>query len=306
MKIQLLLSSLISACFLILANTLVALAQTQEQSQPGTIQGTVIYPSEILLAQKVCVANIQTKKNRCIETKQSQVNFSIQVQPGTYYVFATACNKSYRKDKLCSDGYSKRRAYYNIYVQCGLTYQCTQTVKVNSPIPVRVNPKQIVSGIKPHDWYTKQSDSKSSIALPGRCHMGQCWDNKFIGKSLLKSDTNDELYLVKIASRSWSIDSQPPDNFEQVKTSYVYCSTTKPAYIFNTDNTYYAHLLNPGSDWYGYNQSDYPIYWTTCHNFVGPDFFSEEMTARAIKLGYSLNLSSDQIELNNPLEIMDY
>lgn len=301
MKTQLLFRSITSAYLLILVNTLVTLAQTQGENRHGTIRGTLTYPSEVLLAQKVCAVNIHTKQTICTETKQSQVNFSIQIQPGTYYVFANACNESYQKDKLCTDGYSKRRAYYNTYVQCGLTYQCTQTVKVNSPIPIRVDSKQIVAGIKPHDWYTKQSSSEPTVILPGRCHMGQCWDNKFVSKSLLKTSNNGELYSVKIASRSWSIDSQPPDNFGQVEMSYVYCSRTKPAYIFNSDNTYYAHLLNPGGDWYGYNQSDYPIYWATCHNFVGPNFFSEEMTSRAIKLGYPLNLSSEQVELNNPL-----
>ena len=100
--------------------------------------------------------------------------------------------------------------------------------------------------------------------------------------------------------------SQPPNSFGKVEVSYVYCSTIRPAYIFNSDNIDYAHLLNPGGDdWYGYNFSDYPLYWATCHNYVGLDFFSEEITSRAIKLGYSLNLPSEQIELKNPLEIMN-
>lgn len=249
MKIQLLFSSVTSACLLILINTFITLAQTQGQNRNGSIQGTLIYPGDILLAQKVCAINVQTKQTVCTETKQSQANFSIQVQSGTYYVFANACNKTYSRDKLCSDGYSKERAYYNTYVQCGLTYQCTQTVKVNSPIPVRVNSRHIVKGIKPHDWYTQQSPSKPDIILPGRCHMGECWDNQLLGKILLKTGIDGNFYSVKIASRSWSIDSQPPDDFGQVEISYVYCSRTKPAYIFNSDNTYYTHLLNPGGNW---------------------------------------------------------
>lgn len=150
-----------------------------------------------------------------------------------------------------------------------------------------------------------QGQNRTRLVLPGRCQMGECWDNKFVEKMLLKVGPNGTLFSVKTASRSWQMGSQPPNSFGQAEVSYVYCSRTKPAYIFNHEHTYYAHLLNPGSgDFFGYNQSDYPIYWATCHNFVGPDFFSEEMTSRAIKLGYSLNLSSDQIELNNVLEIM--
>jgi hypothetical protein len=146
----------------------------------------------------------------------------------------------------------------------------------------------------------------ADVILPGRCHMGECWDSKFVGKELIKKGNLGTLYLVTTASRSWQIDSQPPINFQNPTTQYVYCSTTKPAYIFKTeDGIYYAHLLNPGGDWYGYNQSDYPIYWATCHNIVGPNFFSEEMTARAKKLGYSTNLDSEQVELNNPIDILD-
>jgi len=99
--------------------------------------------------------------------------------------------------------------------------------------------------------------------------------------------------------------SQPISRFGRVEVNYVYCSKTRPAYVFSSDGTYYGHLLNPGGAWYGYNKSDYPVYWTTCHNFIGPEFFSEEMTSQAIRLGYPLDLTSEQIELKNVLEIMD-
>ena len=144
----------------------------------------------------------------------------------------------------------------------------------------------------------------AELILPGRCHMGECWDNKFISKTQLREGSNGTLYAVEMASRSWSFGSEPPAKFDSPTIRYVHCSTTKPAYIFNSDGTYYAHLLNPGGDWYGYNVGDYPVYWATCHNFVGPEFFSEKMTSRAVQLGYPLNLSSEQIELNNVLEIM--
>jgi len=145
----------------------------------------------------------------------------------------------------------------------------------------------------------------ANIVLPGRCHMGECWEQKFLGKKPLKSGPNGKLYSVKLTSRSWPMASQPSGRFGRVQTSYVYCSKTRPAYVFRNEGIYYAHLLNPGGDWYGYNRSDYPVYWATCHNLVGPDYFSEKMTIKARKLGYSLDLPSDQIELKNVLEIVD-
>lgn len=145
----------------------------------------------------------------------------------------------------------------------------------------------------------------AELILPGRCpHMGMCWENKFLKKTLLEKGRDGTLYSVELAGRSWRIESQPPDTFEPTRTSYVYCSKTRPAFIFKTDGKFIAHLLNPGGDWYGYNQSDYPVYWATCHNFVGPDFFSEVMKNRAIQLGYPLNLPSEQMDLNNVRDIL--
>jgi hypothetical protein len=167
---------------------------------------------------------------------------------------------------------------------------------------------RLITGIITFTLFTQSV--LADIVLPGGCQMGECWEQKLIEKRLIKSGSKGTIYAVKTVVRSGSMDSQAFGSFGEVKLSYVYCSTTKPAIIFDVDfdvdRTYYAHLLNPGSqDWAGYNQSDYPLYWATCHNFVGPDFFSEEMTAKAIKLGYPLNLPQEQIELNNVLEIME-
>ena len=67
--------------------------------------------------------------------------------------------------------------------------------------------------------------------------------------------------------------------FPGSEISYVICSTSKPAYIFKADegfsSNYLAHRLNPDAQsYYGYNMSDYSIYWATCHNMVKPVYFS--------------------------------
>lgn len=147
----------------------------------------------------------------------------------------------------------------------------------------------------------------ADFVLPGRCHMGLCGETRFISKDILRAGSDGMLYSVELAYRSYPIFSEPSGTFGEPNTSYVYCSTSRPAYIFNSDGTYYASFLNPGgNDWFGYNMSNYPIYWATCHNFVGPGFFSERMTANAIRLGYPLNLRQDQIELENILGIINY
>lgn len=142
------------------------------------------------------------------------------------------------------------------------------------------------------------------LILPGNCHMGRCWEQKFFRKTLLEKGGDGTLYSVELATRSWSMEAEPSGLFTPSETGYIYCSTIRPAYIFKSENKYYAHFLNPGGEWYGYNRSDYPVYWATCHNFIGPDFFSEAMKNRAIQLGYPLNLPSEQKELNNVRDIL--
>jgi len=145
------------------------------------------------------------------------------------------------------------------------------------------------------------------VILPGGCGQGQCVESKFISKDALKSDSSGGvLYAVKTATRNYQMGEKPTSKFGVPKTTFVYCSTKLPAIVFDGYGTYTAHLLNPGnmnSVW-GYNRSGYNLYWLTCHNFVGGiDPSGTEMTARAIKLGYPLNLPTEQIELNSPLEI---
>jgi hypothetical protein len=132
-----------------------AISPSHAQSANSLIKGTVIYPSEILPAQKVCAENRQTKQLFCTETKQSQQDFAIPLRAGSYVVFALECNKTYRRSIICRDGYRSRRAYYNKHVKCGLTFQCGQKHQQNSPIVIRITAGQTITNIKPHDWYSK-------------------------------------------------------------------------------------------------------------------------------------------------------
>jgi len=107
--------------------------------------------------------------------------------------------------------------------------------------------------------------------------MGMCWEQKFLKKTLLEKGKNGTLYLAELASRSWRVETKPPATFNPSKTNYVYCSKSRPTFIFESDGKYITHLLNPGGDWYGYNVSDYPVYWTTCHKFVIEDYHVDNM-----------------------------
>ncbi|TVP65216.1 MAG: hypothetical protein EA342_14680 [Leptolyngbya sp. LCM1.Bin17] len=145
----------------------------------------------------------------------------------------------------------------------------------------------------------------ADLILPGRCHQGYCYENKFVSKTRLGEGQDGTLYAVELASRNWQNGVTVPGAFEPSRTTYVYCSTRRPMLIFELENTYYINTLNPGGRSYGFNMSDYPIYWATCHNFVGPDFFSERMTNQARRLGYPLNLTQGQSQIRELSDVLN-
>lgn len=155
MKYPVVISRVWFACVLAVIAPISALAQPDWNSNgSGMIQGELIYPSNVILAQRVCAMHLETEQETCIETKQDQAQYSLPVQAGIYKVFAIACKQRYGAKQTCVDGYRDDRAYYNAFVQCGLTYQCQQQITKNEPIVVTVKPGMKVNGVNPHDWYT--------------------------------------------------------------------------------------------------------------------------------------------------------
>uniref|UniRef100_UPI001C62EECC hypothetical protein n=1 Tax=Stenomitos frigidus TaxID=1886765 RepID=UPI001C62EECC len=40
----------------------------------------------------------------------------------------------------------------------------------------------------------------ADLILPGRCHMGRCWEQKFLKKTLLEKGRDGNLYAIKLGS----------------------------------------------------------------------------------------------------------
>jgi hypothetical protein len=163
----------------------------------------------------------------------------------------------------------------------------------------------LVAGYFLVSWMGKPASAE--IVLPDRCYMGGiCIENVFLEKNKIAEGNTGTLYAVELMSRTWgaSDDSREIADTNQY-TSYVYCSTQRPTYVVEQNGQYRATRLNPGGEPYGFNMGMYPIYWATCHNLVGPDFFSPRMTNEARRLGYSLNLVENQTEISELNEVLD-
>lgn len=152
--------------------------------------------------------------------------------------------------------------------------------------------------------------ASAEIILDVGCYMGGvCYQKRYHGKTFLEQGEDGRLFSVETSTRSiHNEEGGRVSAFGPRETSYVYCSTTRPTHIFSFDDVdgYTAQFLNPGSpdSEYSFERGSYPVYWTTCHNLVGPVFFSEAMTRRASNLGYSLRLPINQIDLSNPRDIL--
>lgn len=136
-----------------------------------------------------------------------------------------------------------------------------------------------------------QLPAQAELILQSRCRMGECSEIWFGGKTLLEERGRERLYEIEIAYRSTPIGEEPNGPFYNQGKSYVLCSHSRPRHIFKDDDSerYHSVYLNPGVV-PGAEYEDHILYWTTCHNIVGPNFFSDEMRQRAIDLGYSLGL----------------
>ena len=117
----------------------------------GRIEGTTNYPSEYIPEQIVCAEPVGGGSERCVkapagDAEQLTPSWSLEVPAGDYYV------SSHIKDpsELGSD-LGDYRAYYTVYVTCGLKYEC----KDHTKIPVTVVSGQTTSGITPYDWYMR-------------------------------------------------------------------------------------------------------------------------------------------------------
>lgn len=103
----------------------------------GTIRGHLIYPAEVLVAQRIIAFDTATMaKVAEVSTVQGQSTYQLSVPAGDYFVVA------YTLDGKLAAGYSQA-------VPCGLSVDCTD----HSLIAVTVDAGALVENINPQDWY---------------------------------------------------------------------------------------------------------------------------------------------------------
>lgn len=105
------------------------------------IKGHLGFPSEYIPPLNVCAENVLTGVPICIETTENQTEYSIEVEPASYYVYSEVLTGG--------GGYEGYRAYYNDFVLCGMSVECTS----HNPVVVNVNIGETVNNIDPIDWY---------------------------------------------------------------------------------------------------------------------------------------------------------
>lgn len=112
------------------------------QIPPGTIEGKLSFPSEVLPAQRICAVDITTNEELCTETYEGS-SYSLSVPAGTYNVYATVIENP--------DTPSTSKAYYSEFVTCGLLASCPS----HEPIEVVVNSGEVTSDVDTGDWYNQ-------------------------------------------------------------------------------------------------------------------------------------------------------
>jgi len=102
---------------------------------PGSISGSLSYPSEFIPPMRVVAFNQATGGYYWDDTAENQTTYTIaSLPPGVYIVVAY---------------YNELAGGYTQSVICGLSVDCTD----HSLIPVGVEAGQAINGIDPGDWY---------------------------------------------------------------------------------------------------------------------------------------------------------
>jgi len=124
---------------------------SEEEATPapttGMIEGSLSFPSEFIATDMtICAEDTSTQKQYCTKDHlqdvkyTAHVGYKIEAPAGSYYVFAYLPPDT---------GKPADRAYYNEFVTCGLSINCTS----HKPIVVVVVAGQTTSDIDPQDWY---------------------------------------------------------------------------------------------------------------------------------------------------------
>ena len=115
------------------------------QIETGTISGSLTYPSEMIPEDVVIYAeNIETGEqfstNEHItgDNYQYGSGYQLAVPAGTYYVYGERTSVPDWK------------AYYNKYITCGVSVECTDTTKIE----VVVTANQATTDITVGDWWS--------------------------------------------------------------------------------------------------------------------------------------------------------
>ncbi len=109
--------------------------------EPGSISGTLSYPSEFIPPLRVVAFQVNGFNYRWVDTIQNQNTYQITgLAPGKYHVVA------YIMDGTNAGGYTQM-------VPCGLSASCTD----HSLIDVTVEAGKDTPNINPGDWYSDMS-----------------------------------------------------------------------------------------------------------------------------------------------------
>lgn len=119
------------------------------KNEGGTIEGSISFPSETIPADLVvCAETLQGVQVKCtnehIENIKYtyRVGYKMELPTGKYYVYSQVPSMQ--------TGY---KAYYNEFVTCGLSVNCTS----HKNIIVEVMEGETLTGIDPQDWYNQPS-----------------------------------------------------------------------------------------------------------------------------------------------------
>ena len=121
------------------------------QSAQGKVEGTIQFPSDYIPAMRVCGQKTSNSYlMSCISIEENQATFSIDLDPGEYYLFS-----------FIDNGFANGRDAFFFHTASGS----------NAPAPVQVTAGQTTRGIVTNNYQTCSEYSQYCVAPPSASSM---------------------------------------------------------------------------------------------------------------------------------------
>lgn len=228
---------------------------------------------------------------------------------------ATSSYESWGKFVVVTSGDAKNQGKFVLRRQGLMTWKLTEFILPDSifkhdaqsdtdaaaaaaadgePAEVELPPSAVIASTTPANY--SPLFSPNNIVTQGRCHMGECYWNKWLSATKLSGTSEETVISYSVltgSSKHEEVEDYPSTSDDvdiawdaEPSTVRVRCSHTRPSVTFN-DADEQVIGLSPETGVFGYQEGSAAMYFMACHTDSSP----RGLTASIEQYGYDIPAS---------------